>query len=141
MVGANEMHRITECEAEEAPPSGYAVNYHSHDVVKIWLNQEAEDSNSAEHILLHEEVHIVTDEVFKFARNLIRTFIADATTKQHLLDELEGHNEAQTNRLTRAFLRLQRMGEKKKASSGPQPEAKSGEQDDSQGVTDHAEHA
>lgn len=109
VVSGDEIHRLAECEPSEDAPSGFVMNYHSHDISRIWFNRDTVDTNSSEHIILHEVTHIATDDAYRFCRNLINDFIADGATKQHLLDELEGENELQTNRLTRAFLRLKTM--------------------------------
>ena len=106
VVSGDEMHRLSQSEPNEDSPSGYAVSSYNHQASRIWLNRDAEDIESAEHIILHEVLHVETDDMYRFTRNLINNFIPDAATKQHLHDELECHNERQTNRLTRAFLRL-----------------------------------
>jgi hypothetical protein len=72
------------------------------------------DYKGADHVVCHELLHTVLHPLFRTIDNIIIHHINDETVRKHLHGEVRRELEIATDDITRAMMRLKRMGGKAK---------------------------
>jgi hypothetical protein len=81
----------------------------------VAVNLSPGDKTDPEHSLIHEECHILSNDVWMAILRMMDTFITDAHTREYVKDEVGAKVETMVDKMASAMLRLKAMGERKKA--------------------------
>lgn len=95
---------------------GYCDAVQTRKWATINVNLDPEDKSDPEHSLVHEEYHVLSNDVWMGILRILDNFITDSHTREYVKDDMSAKMEVLTDKTASAFMRLKRLASRKDAA-------------------------